>query len=144
MVSELESRWGGLDVLINNAGIQYTSTIDATLEPARVEAEIAVNLTAPMLLTAALQPWLARGAAPLVVNISSGLALAPKDSAPAYCATKAGLSHMSPEQFASAVAAALERRPARLFVGLARPLSWLVRWAPWFGPRLLRDCATKL
>jgi len=40
-------------------------------------------------------PLLDRGHEPAVVNVSSGLAIPPKASAPVYCATKAALSNFS-------------------------------------------------
>jgi uncharacterized oxidoreductase len=95
LVHELGERAGGLELLVNNAGVQYPSRIDPTLDVPLVEQEVAANLTSPILLTAALTPLLARGVRPLVVNISSALALAPKASAPVYSATKAALSHFS-------------------------------------------------
>ena len=77
------------------AGVQHPTTIDPTLDADALESEIAINLTAPILLSARLVPLLERGQDPMIVNVSSGLALAPKASAPVYCATKAGLSHFS-------------------------------------------------
>lgn len=83
-----------LDLLFNNAGIQRELAIGPDLDAREVEREIAVNLLAPILLSAALVPALAavRGC---IVNISSGLGLAPKARAPVYCATKAALSSFS-------------------------------------------------
>lgn len=84
---------GGLDLLINNAGVQVNMSHldgDGAAVLAAAQDEIATNLTSIVALTAALMPRLveARGA---VVNLGSGLALAPKASAPVYCATKAAL-----------------------------------------------------
>ncbi|WP_332768531.1 SDR family NAD(P)-dependent oxidoreductase [Phenylobacterium sp.] len=84
---------GGLDLLINNAGVQVNmSHLDGNGAEvlAAAQDEIATNLTSIVALTAAVMPHLveAHGA---VVNIGSGLALAPKASAPVYCATKAAL-----------------------------------------------------
>ncbi len=83
-----------LDLLVHNAGIQHLCEIAPGLSAADVEREIAINLTAPILLSAALVPEL-EAASGTLVNVSSGLALAPKASAPVYCATKAGLSSFS-------------------------------------------------
>jgi len=88
---------GGLSVLVNNAGVQYLHDIGAknTTDIMRdVDHEIAVNLRAPIALAYASLPHLRTSAAAgsaAIVNISSGLALVPKQSAPTYCATKAGL-----------------------------------------------------
>lgn len=84
-----------LDVLVNNAGIQRGVDFGAGIDRRAVEEEIAVNLTAPILLTGLLLERLRCAPGARVVNVSSGLALAPKASAPVYCATKAGLSNFS-------------------------------------------------
>jgi uncharacterized oxidoreductase len=83
-----------LDLLFNNAGIQREFAIGPELDAREVEHEIAVNLLAPILVTAALVPALV-AASGCIVNVSSGLALAPKARAPVYCATKAALSSFS-------------------------------------------------
>ena len=83
-----------LDALFNNAGIQNECLIDPSLRWAEADREIALNLTAPIAIAAALVPHLSR-ASGTVVNLSSGLALAPKAKSPVYCATKAGLSSFS-------------------------------------------------
>ncbi|WP_439528101.1 SDR family NAD(P)-dependent oxidoreductase [Pannonibacter sp.] len=87
-----------LSVVINNAAImRYDDlTEPADTRAADIAQEIAINLTAPLQLSSLLLPTLARcprGGA--IVNISSGLAIAPKKDAAVYCATKAALSHFS-------------------------------------------------
>ena len=84
-----------LDFLFNNAGIQQNIKIEPELCLADVERELAINLIAPIMLTANLVPLLAAGSHARVVNTSSGLALAPKAAAPIYCASKAALSNFS-------------------------------------------------
>lgn len=85
---------GGLDIVVNNAAVQEHSafvpiTDDGLIETAR--HEVSVNLAAPIAITAAALPHLARSGDAAVVMMTSGLAFAPKRSAPVYCATKAGL-----------------------------------------------------
>ena len=94
LVEAVGRRTQRLDWLFNNAGIQHECEIGPALDAAAVEREIAINLTAPTLLSAALVPAL-EAAGGCIVNLSSGLALAPKASAPVYCATKAALSSLS-------------------------------------------------
>lgn len=83
-----------IDGLINNAGVQYERNYFE--EDADTDAdEIAINLTAPIALCAGLLPRLRQSPAPFIVNITSGLAFAPKEAAPVYCATKAGLQRFT-------------------------------------------------
>lgn len=91
----IQARFGRLDMLVNNAGIQTYPDFTGKVDMAEVEREIAVNLVAPIALTVDLMPLLRAGSAPVIVNVSSGLALAPKETAPVYCATKAGLRAFS-------------------------------------------------
>jgi uncharacterized oxidoreductase len=92
LVMTVEQRFPGLNVLINNAGIQYNYVFAESSEHlGRIDHEIMVNLTAPLHLISLLLPQLLGQPEAAVVNISSGLGLVPKQSAPVYCATKAGL-----------------------------------------------------
>ena len=83
-----------LDGLINNAGVQIeadylvASHVDLVDD---ITTEITINLVAPLHLCAALVPHLAQRPEGFIVNVTSALALAPKQDAPIYCATKAGL-----------------------------------------------------
>lgn len=85
---------GDLSLLVNNAGTQrltdFTAEDPWSLLPA-VRAEIAANLAGVVALSVGLLPVLAARPSAAVVNVSSGLALAPKRSAPVYCATKAAV-----------------------------------------------------
>lgn len=81
-----------LNVLINNAGVQYNYLFAEELHVLnKIEHEVAVNLLAPLKLTALLLPTLKLNKHSAIVNVSSGLGLVPKMSAPVYCGTKAGL-----------------------------------------------------
>lgn len=81
-----------IDVLINNAGVGSSYDFrSGELDLAGAEATYYLNLHAPTLLIARLLPVLkARGEA-MIVNVTSGLALAPNAGSPVYCASKAGL-----------------------------------------------------
>ena len=81
-------------VLINNAAIQHLVDFHKTdrqdIQTATA-LELSLNLEAPIMLSAGMLPILARQPEAAIVNITTGLALAPKKSSPVYCATKAGL-----------------------------------------------------
>ncbi len=53
--------------------------------------EVSINLAAPIELTRLMLPQMKSCSFARVVFVTSGLALAPKQSSPVYCASKAGL-----------------------------------------------------
>jgi len=80
-------------VLINNAAIMHHTdlTVDSLARLDAMAAEIAVNLTAPLQLSVAMLPVLSVHSSAAIVNVTSGLAIAPKREAAVYCASKAAL-----------------------------------------------------
>ena len=81
-----------LNVLINNAGIQrQVSLAHPPDDWAATAGEIAINLEAPVHLVLLLSRHLQQQAAPLIVNVSSGLGFVPLAGVPVYSATKAAL-----------------------------------------------------
>ncbi len=98
LVGRAEEEFGGLSVLVNNAGIQLNYDFtheapEAVLE--HIDAEVDTNLTALAKLTALFIPLLKQADDAAIVNVSSGLALVPKAAAPIYCATKAAVHSFS-------------------------------------------------
>ena len=95
-VAALLAQHPALSGVIHNAAIQIEHALGSPdYEPALVQQEIAINLTAPIVLTQLLLPHLQRQPCAFVCNISSVLALASKRSSAVYCATKAGLHGFS-------------------------------------------------
>jgi NAD(P)-dependent dehydrogenase (short-subunit alcohol dehydrogenase family) len=93
VVAEAVAAFGRLDALCNVAAVLYTD--HATDMPASDwERTLAVNLSAPFYLIQAAIPHLLEvdGA---VVNVTSCAAHKAQAYSAAYCATKAGLSHMT-------------------------------------------------
>ncbi len=80
-----------LDILVNNAGADASYDVDAPIDLAEVERSLFLNLHAPIHLTTRLLPVLRSRPEAMVVNVTSGLAIAPNARSPIYCATKAGL-----------------------------------------------------
>lgn len=92
LVLQLVNQHPKLSVLINNAGIQYNYSFTHQQDFSdRIKEEIHINLTAPLVLIMKLLPLLNTQQQAAIINVSSGLGLVPKMSAPVYCGTKAGL-----------------------------------------------------
>jgi short-subunit dehydrogenase len=83
---------GGIDILINNAGGVRAGRLEDTTE-AEIDAMLAVNLQAPILLTRAALPTLRQSPEGMVVNVTSGIALIGMPFYATYAAAKAGLAH---------------------------------------------------
>jgi uncharacterized oxidoreductase len=91
MVEWLRADHPSLNVLINNAGVQYRRDFRDDTAVNALDQEVAINFTAPIHLIAELLPALRRQEAALIVNVTSGLAFSPMADVPVYCATKAAL-----------------------------------------------------
>ena len=92
--ARLVSQYPQVTVLVNNAGIQFNDAI-AVASEANIEHELNVNFLAPVLLGKAFIPSLSKHPAAAIINVSSGLALVPKEDAAIYCASKAALHSLS-------------------------------------------------
>ncbi|MEV6304425.1 SDR family NAD(P)-dependent oxidoreductase [Actinoplanes sp. NPDC051861] len=93
-LNEVTERHPDLSVVINNAAVQ-TQTDFLGADPVAMRPvlrrEIAINLDALVAISTGLLPHLRERPAAAIVNLTTGLALAPKRAAPVYCATKAGV-----------------------------------------------------
>jgi 3-oxoacyl-[acyl-carrier protein] reductase len=91
MVRTAVERFGGLDCLINNAGVA-TFTHVADMAAADWDRMIATNLTGVFLCTKASIPALRQRGGGWIINVSSLAARNSFAGGGAYCATKAGLN----------------------------------------------------
>ena len=81
-----------VDVLINNAGMGTEHDFRIALPDQNGdEQSLWLNLHAPIRLIVALMSTLKTRPEAMIVNVTSGLAIAPSAGAPVYCATKAAL-----------------------------------------------------
>lgn len=89
MVAEHVERHGGLDVLVNSAGVGFASTI-ADLSTKRFDVQLGVNLRGAFLVTRDALPHL-RASRGYVVNIASIAGTIPTPGLSGYGASKAAL-----------------------------------------------------
>jgi uncharacterized oxidoreductase len=80
-----------LDILVNNAGMSGNFGPGEPIDLALTDRAIFLNLNAPMHLIGLLLDRLKARPKATIVNVTSGLAIAPRAGGPVYCATKAGL-----------------------------------------------------
>ncbi len=94
VVRESDEHFGGLDVLVNNAGIPKRRHV-TTLTPEEVAETMRVNYLSPVRMTLALLPGMLERGRGCVVNVTSfGGRLGIKHEA-AYCASKFALTGFS-------------------------------------------------
>lgn len=92
LIMFVEQNHSDTNILINNAGVLYNYHFEEEHQAlAKIEDEITTNFTAPLKLITLLLPILKTNTNAAIVNITSGLALVPKEQAPVYCGTKAAL-----------------------------------------------------
>ncbi len=96
LLKYISNTFGGLNVLINNAGVQ--KPINFALgnnEFADKDFEIDINFKAQVYMISTFMPLLLKSENSSIINISSGLAFVPLSNFPIYCATKAALHSFS-------------------------------------------------
>ena len=89
-----EAALGPVDVLVNNAGVQYLGEF-ADFDVARGEQCLRLNLLAPLRLTRAALPGMVARARGAIVDVASLAAIAPTPYMTYYNASKAGLAAAS-------------------------------------------------
>jgi 3-oxoacyl-[acyl-carrier protein] reductase len=95
IISFARSRWGKLDVLVNDAAVA------GPIGPAHLNdadawrATIQVNLLSPVELCRLCVPWMAEAGRGKIVNLSGGGATGPRPNFSAYATAKAGLVRFS-------------------------------------------------
>ncbi len=106
-----EAHWGGLDCLVNNAGVWVHDPL-ADLRPERLQATLAVNVVGPFLCARFAIPLLVGSQDASIVNVSSTAGQRGEAFYSAYAASKGALisatkswsSELSPEIRVNAVA----------------------------------------
>lgn len=117
LVADVAAHFGGLHVLVNNAGIyevQPLADIDYAAWQATWQRTLAANLTAPANLSFLAARVMQKQGGGKIINISSRGAFRGEPEAVPYGASKAGLNQMS-QSLAQALA------PHNIFVGVVAP-----------------------
>lgn len=97
-VRTVDARFGGADVLVNNAGIYPDENRSVlAVPPAQFRETMETNLIGPVALVQAFVPGMRRRGYGRVVNVSSGLGQLTTmgDVAPSYAASKAALNALT-------------------------------------------------
>ncbi len=94
MVSRTVETYGGIDFLINNAGIIRRASV-LTLSEEDWDKVMAVNLKSIFLMSKYAIPFMVKSGGGSIVNVSSGWGLAGGKEAVSYCASKGGVVNMT-------------------------------------------------
>lgn len=95
VVNDVAQHFGGLDIVVNNAGISTVSAIDGDGYDALWDRGIAVLLTAQQRIIRAALPYLRKSKCPRIVNIASTEALGATALHSPYSAAKAGVTGLT-------------------------------------------------
>ena len=94
IVEAAVDRFGRLDVLVNSAGLFHAKPTEEVTTKDWDET-LNVNLRAPFLLMQAAAKAMKANGAGCMINISSTAGFYPRADQAAYCASKAGLEHLT-------------------------------------------------
>ena len=136
-IESLLERWGRLDVLVNNAGVDQTAPFEE-IGLDDWDRIIGVNLRGPVVMSRAVLPAMRRAGRGHIVNITSTAAKRAWENASAYHATKWGLLGFSHALHAEARHAGI-KVTAVVAGGMRTP--FLLERFPDLDPGLLQDPA---
>ena len=95
MVETALSFGGGLHVLVNNAAMSHKPADIIDLDPAIWTKTLDINLTGPFFTMKASIPHMIQAGGGSIINVASLAGLRCIPGKPAYCASKAGLIHLT-------------------------------------------------
>lgn len=91
LVKDAADRWGSVDIVVNNAGIQHVSPVDEFPEE-KWDAIIAINLSSAFHVTKHALPYMKKNQWGRIVNLASAHALVASPFKSAYVAAKHGIA----------------------------------------------------
>ena len=90
LIQEIEEVWGGVDILINNAGISYRAVVEHMSDEDE-QMQMATNFTAPMALIRSVLPSMRKKRDGRIINISSVSGMMAMPTMGSYSASKYAL-----------------------------------------------------
>lgn len=112
-VRAVEERWGGVDVLVNNAGLSYRAVAEHVSEAERL-LQLDANFVGPMELIKLVLPHMRRQRYGRIINVSSVGGMTAMPTMSIYSASKFALEGASESLW-------YEVRPFNIHVSLVRP-----------------------
>jgi NAD(P)-dependent dehydrogenase (short-subunit alcohol dehydrogenase family) len=113
VVDEANDRWGGVDVLVNNAGVMYRAVLEHLEDEERL-AQMDVNCLAPLDLCRLVLPRMRARRAGRIINVSSVSGMMAMPTMAAYSASKFALEGATEALY-------YEVRPWNIKVSLVQP-----------------------
>jgi NAD(P)-dependent dehydrogenase (short-subunit alcohol dehydrogenase family) len=113
VVAAVERRWGGIDVLVNNAGISYRAVAEHVTEAERI-AQLDANFLGPMELIKLVLPHMREQRFGRIINVSSVGGMTAMPTMSIYSASKFALEGASESLW-------YEMRPFNVRVSIVRP-----------------------
>jgi NAD(P)-dependent dehydrogenase (short-subunit alcohol dehydrogenase family) len=113
LIDEIENRCGGVDALINNAGVAYRSVVEHVTEQERLE-QMGINFRSPMEMARLVLPSMRRKRAGRIINVSSVGGMMAMPTMSVYSASKFALEGATEALY-------YEVRPWNIRVSLIEP-----------------------
>ncbi len=113
LIDEINQKLGGVDILINNAGVAYRSCVEHVTEPERMH-QMNINFRSPIELTRCVLPGMRAKRRGKIINISSVGGMMAMPTMAVYSASKFALEGVSEALF-------YELRPWGISVTLIQP-----------------------
>jgi NAD(P)-dependent dehydrogenase (short-subunit alcohol dehydrogenase family) len=113
VVAEADARWGGVDVLVNNAGVMFRAVLEHCADADQL-AQMAVNCLAPLDLCRLVLPGMRARRSGRIINVSSVSGMMAMPTMAAYSASKFALEGATEALY-------YEVRPWNIKVTLVQP-----------------------
>jgi hypothetical protein len=113
VIAAVSQRWGGVDVLVNNAGLSYRSVSEHVTDAESI-AQLEANFVGPMALIRLVLPYMRAQCFGRIINVSSVGGMTAMPTMSVYSASKFALEGASEALW-------YEMRPWGIFVSLVRP-----------------------